>query len=378
MDAEWIDEADALEDFCREIDGGPVGVDTESDHYHAYQARVCLFQVAHGDREALVDPLVLDARELQPLFEVLEDPEIVTILHSARNDIKEIDRDYGVGVENLFDTQIAARFLGTDGFGLNWMLEELIGVDTGDQFKRFDWTTRPIPPEARRYALDDVRYLDELREGFGYHLQEQGWLSAFRQQCRYVAGSVTYQANEFDPEGWRSLNGSDGLDGRGRTALQALYRWRHEICEETNQSAVTFFPNGALMRLSARRPKSASGVADVGGVPGDLAEDYGEQIAEVLREAEKADAPPEDRPHTSGDRPPPGQSARYHALREWRNATAENIGIPTEFIATNDTLSAIAADPPDDLEELAAFQAMLPWQVEHLGEDMLEVLRKAE
>ncbi len=88
MEPIWIDEAEQLQKFCEKNNGGPLTVDTESDHFHAYQAKVCLIQVADGAREALIDPLVLDAGELGPLFELLQDSSIIKILHAARNDIR--------------------------------------------------------------------------------------------------------------------------------------------------------------------------------------------------------------------------------------------------------------------------------------------------
>lgn len=376
MKKHWIEDGPQLEEFCRNLGDGPVSLDTESDHFHAYQAQVCLFQVAEGQREALIDPLALDHQELEPLFDVLRNPDVLKILHAGRNDINEIDRDYGIELRNLFDTQIAARFVGTDGFSLDWMLEKLLDVEAPGGFKRFDWTTRPLPDRAKQYAVTDVRYLENLRDGFRIQLEKKDWLEAFRQQCEYIAGSVRYEADDFDPDGWRSIDGSDDLEGPGRATLKVLYRYRHELCQERNRSAVTFFPNGALLRLAVVRPTSRDQVRDVSGVPSGLAKDHGEELAEVIRQSHDEDHPPEERPQTSHERPPAEESDRYHALRQWRNETAEHLGIPTEFIATNDTLSTIAANPPEDLDDLGTFDAVLPWQVDQLGEEILRVLRK--
>lgn len=377
MDSTWINDADQLAQFCRGMDGGPLAVDTESDHFHAYQARVCLIQVADGEREALVDPLALGETELSPLFERLADPGIVTILHSARNDILEIDRDFGVGVRGLFDTQIAARFLNTEGNGLTWMLEELVGIETGKAFKRFDWTTRPIPDDARRYALDDVRYLDELRNQFLDGLDEEGWLEPFRQQCEFIARSVSYESDEFNPGDWRGIKGTDSLDGRGRATLKELFRWRHELCQDKNQSAVTLFPNRALLNLAKIRPTRQAGVMEVPGMPDDLAEQHGQAIADVVSDSLTVEEPPKNAPSESYDPPPQAQQDRYHAIRRWRNETAERLGIPAEFIATNDTISEIAASPPGTRDELNEFSAVLPWHVDRFGEEIMTILRRS-
>ncbi len=250
-------------------------------------------------------------------------------------------------------------------------------MDTGKKFNRFDWTTRPVPEKARRYAVTDVRYLGELRKRFMEELERENWLEACRQQCAYVARSVEFEANKFAPGDWRKIDGSEKLEGRGRAALKRLFLWRHELCKEKNQSAVTLFPNGALLRLARLRPTTPEAVNDIAGVPNRLIEEHGESIAAVVQASLAAKIPRKNRPNTSHDPPPRAQRERYHALRKWRNRQAEKFSIPTEFIATNDTVSKIAADPPATLEELASFRPILPWQVDKLGEQMLDVIRNA-
>lgn len=379
MQPHWIDNPDDLLGWCDDLDGGPLAVDTESDHFHAYQARLCLIQLATDDSSALVDPLALEADELAPLFELFEDPDRTKVLHAGRNDINELDRDYGVGIVNLFDTRTAARFLNYDNNGLTWLLEDVLDVEDAGGMGRYDWSTRPLSDKARHYASQDVRHLLALRERFADELQAVGWDEPFRQRCRHVARSVSFEANEFDPAGWRDLRGIDGLDGRGRAAARALYRWRHRLCTRLNRSAVTTFPNKALLELAARRPDSPEALAELSKLPERIATEHADELLEVLDQARRADAPPADAPDDGGDPgpPPSGHRARYDALRNWRNETADQLGIPGEFLATNDTFSEIAADPPESLDELAAFDPILDWHVEMFGDEILGVLSDA-
>ncbi|MFW6058190.1 MAG: ribonuclease D, partial [Persicimonas sp.] len=346
MQSEWIDKPGQLQAFCQSARGSAVGVDTESNHFHAYQARVCLIQLATDTQIALVDPLALDAAQLRPLFELFEDPETTKVLHAARNDIIELDRDYGVRVTNLFDTQVAARFLAYERNSLSWMLEELIGVEDGGQFQRFDWTKRPLPEKVMEYARSDVRHLLELQRRFTAELDEVGWREAFEQQCAFIARSATFEPSEFDPEGWRSFNGVNRLDGRGRAALRALYLWRHELCSRLNRAPVTIFKKSAMMYLARTRPTDVSQVRDLRGVPDAFLEEYADEVAGVIEASLTDVIPPESLPRQRPEPPPPDERARYNALRRWRNRTAESLAIPTLFVATNATLSKIAKDPP--------------------------------
>src|SRR5690554_5698562 len=204
MKTMWIDTVAGLNGSCEVLRNSDViGVDTEYDHFHAYQPLVCLIQVATPEVAALIDPLTLDAEALAPLFEIFEDDGQVKIIHSANSDLNELSRDYGISVRNVFDTQIAARFLNYERHGLSWLLEELLGVKAGKQFQRFDWTRRPIPSDAQGYALGDVVDLFELRDRFSKELAEACWDDLFAQQCAFVAETSVYREVPFDVERWR-------------------------------------------------------------------------------------------------------------------------------------------------------------------------------
>lgn len=378
MKHEWIDNPDDLRDFCHDIEHAEaLAVDTESDHYHAYDAQVCLIQVASRDRAALIDPLKLTAEELGPLFELLEDPDIVKILHSARNDIGELDRDYGVAIHNLFDTQVAAKFLQTERNSLDWLLQDILDVKPSGKFARFDWTRRPIPDDAAFYAVMDVAHLHELRDHLLEELEESPWLDAFQQVCEYFAQASGHEASEFDPEDWRSVRGSDDLDGRGRAALRELYELRHTICERLNRAAVHIFDNSATIDLARKRPTSISGLRDVKGrIVAQVRHEDGEAIIAAVKRSLDAEIPPAKRPRSGGERrrTTPEERERYNALRSWRNEVADRDELPSQFVATNATLAEIARVNPSSPADLGQFEAVLPWQIERFGDEMIDVL----
>ena len=56
---------------------------------------------------------------MDPLGHLLNDNNIVKILHSGDYDVRSLNRDYGFTFENIFDTSIAAAFLGSPKLGLD-------------------------------------------------------------------------------------------------------------------------------------------------------------------------------------------------------------------------------------------------------------------
>lgn len=375
MDVQWIDRTDQLESFFEGVDG-ILAVDTESDHFHAYNARVCLIQLATREAAALVDPLALDAESLSVFLENLEDDSTVKVFHAGRNDIGELDRDYGIEVRGFFDTQIACRFLGKGGAGLSWMLDDFFDVKTSKKYQRFDWTTRPIPAEPKEYAATDVLYLIEARERLLDELEEAGWLEPCLQQCRWVARATAYSANPFNPEGWRRLRGTDKLNDESRSVLASLWVWRHELCEEINQAALHVIKDGALMKLTRKKPDSKNDLTRIGGIADVVFDEHADELLDVIAQARGKTPPPKELERERRPRKSAEEYARFKGLKKWRNKTVNELGIPSEFLATNATLSEIAADPPKDTEALAEFGEILPWQLERFGAEIVRIANR--
>ena len=86
-----------------------IGVDLEADSMFHYREKVCLLQIATTCEVFLIDTLTV--KDLSPLAAVFADSHIRKIFHGSDYDIRSLHRDFGIEVDPLFDTQIAARFL---------------------------------------------------------------------------------------------------------------------------------------------------------------------------------------------------------------------------------------------------------------------------
>ncbi len=375
-DVTWIDDPASLQQFCGDAVGRPLAVDTESDHFHAYQARICLLQVATPERIALIDPLELNADDLQPLFERLLDPEQLKILHAAQNDLGELTRDYGVSIRNLFDTRVAARFLGTEKNSLSWLLENLLDREPAPSFSRFDWSTRPLPRRASHYAAQDVAHLLELQKRFEPRLVDEGWYDAFAQTCTHIATTTEYQASDFDPQGWAKIKGADKLDGPGRAILRRLYLWRHELCTTLNRAAFLIVPNRLLISLARHRLQDPADIADHSYATS-VSRERAAEISSIVEGALQDDPPELPERDRRRHRPDAAQRKIYDALRSWRNEQARDLAIPGEYIGTNAQFRTLCEDPPSSLDELATAPGILPWHVDLFGDQLLDIIHTA-
>ena len=82
---------------------------------------------------------------------LLSDPSVEKVLHSADYDLRSLDRDWGFRIRSLFDTSVAAAFLGSTSLGLAAVLQEYLSVQVpkSRRLQRADWTVRPLSEEAR-------------------------------------------------------------------------------------------------------------------------------------------------------------------------------------------------------------------------------------
>src|SRR5690606_12417759 len=126
MRYEYIDTPDQLTALLQRLAGEPLlGVDTEAAGYHRYLDRLSLVQISSRAANFLIDPLSVS--DLRPLAALFEDPGVEKVFHDADFDLRILNRDVGLTISGLFDTQIAAAFLGERSLGLGALVERFLG-----------------------------------------------------------------------------------------------------------------------------------------------------------------------------------------------------------------------------------------------------------
>ena len=121
-----------------------MSLDTEGDSLHHYPERLSLVQLATPDGVWLVDPLALP--DLTPLAPVFAEHSPVVVVHAGDNDLSHLKRRYGFAFRSIFDTSIAARFLGGTSLGLDTLITAWLGITLPPSRQRDDWSARPLTP----------------------------------------------------------------------------------------------------------------------------------------------------------------------------------------------------------------------------------------
>ena len=83
-----------------------LALDLEADSMHHYREKVCLLQLSNRRENWLIDPL--QVTDLTPLGTLLAQPGLLTVLHGGDYDIRSLHRDFGIVVQQMLDTMVAA------------------------------------------------------------------------------------------------------------------------------------------------------------------------------------------------------------------------------------------------------------------------------
>ena len=345
--------------------------DLESNGFFRYPERICLIQLSTTKGVYLIDPLAID--DMCPLGEVLANPGVETVLHSGDHDIRSLDRDWGFHVGNLFDTSIAAAFVGSERLGLASTLQDFLDVTIPKEksIQRSDWSIRPLSDTALAYAAGDVRHLFDLRDKFVERLRALGRTHWVKEECDRLA-AIRY--NPPDPElAVFSVKKSRDLDGGGLAILKALMEYRERHALRLGRPHFRVIPDAALLTLAAE-PK-----ADLREVRG-LGMFGRGKLASGLRDAIKQGraAQPLQRP-----RQPRGRrlsraerakaSQRLDMMKAWRTEHAKRLSLAVGLLWPMASLQRIASFPEDLETELEAPE-IRRWQRGEFEESLRELV----
>jgi ribonuclease D len=351
---------------------GRLGIDTEFMSEGRYRALLCLVQVAvdagTGEEPQIVLIDTLRDVDVTPLAELLADPEIEVVLHAGRQDVAILRRTWNTEIHNLFDTQIAAGFVGASAqAGYGNLLGSILGRRVGKTASYTRWNQRPLTAEQLSYAREDVVHLLELSDEIQSRLRESGRLEWASEECRLLESAT----DERDPEtAWERLPRIGQLDARARAIARELAAWRERTASEEDRPVGSVLADPALVEVAKRRPASVGALEQIRGIHPSNIRRRGEAIIAALqRGAELPPIPREDRRgiSESGDAP---LIALAESLIRARGLDA---GLAYELITSRAELDQIVAsarrgDPEPSVRTLSG------WRRELVGADLRDLL----
>jgi len=367
-----IDTPSALVEFVRDLAGETrIAADLEADSMYHFQEKVCLLQMASRDHNVIIDPLKLE--DLSPLKPIFADSAVQKVFHGADYDIRSLHRDFQITVNNLFDTQIACRFLGYAETGLEAVLHRHFDISLDKKYQKKDWSARPLPPAMLEYAAQDTTYLIPLAERLIQELTDKGRLDWVLEECELLS-RVRAVSDEDEPL-FMKFKGAGRLRRRSLAILENLLQVRREIARKKDRPLYMVFGNRAVLDLVKTKPVTPERLEKSGGLSKKQIGMYGPAVIQAVKDA--LDLPEEALPIYPKKKAPPVSPKvpeRVKVLKAWRDRRAEGLEIDPAIVCTKSLMTAIARENPTDVSALAEIEEMRDWQRKAFGEEMIASL----
>jgi ribonuclease D len=359
---------------ARAAEHGRLAIDTEFVSERRYQALLCLAQLAVPDpgapdsvRTQVLDPLEGDL-DPAPLAAALADPAVEVVVHAGRQDIAILRRTWETEVTNVFDTQVAAGFL---GFGSQESYESLVRrvlkvrLKGSEGFTR--WDRRPLTAEQLEYAADDARLLLALGGELERELTERGRLEWAREECR----ALEEASDEREPgRVYERLPRLGRLSERGRAVARELVEWREAVARSVDRPPGFVLPDHALMELARRAPTDRHGLDQIRGLPPQTLHRRGDRLLEALERGRRRTPPP---PPPAPPRRDPADAPLVSLAQALVRHRSIESGVAVELIATQPELSALVSQLRRD-EDGDRLRVTRGWRRELVGDELRELM----
>ncbi|MEM9202577.1 MAG: HRDC domain-containing protein [Actinomycetota bacterium] len=235
-------------------------LDTEFHRERTYWPKVALVQIAWPGELVLIDPLEVD---LQPLRAVM-DSDALAVLHAAAQDLEVLDLATGAIPRRLFDTQIAAGFLGMSTPSLASLHERELGVQLPKGNRLTDWLERPLKDAQKDYAAADVDRLLDIHDQLVAQLVELGRLDWAEEECEIMRSR---DRGPRDPwEAWRKIKEARHLKGNALSVARSVAAWREQRAADVDQPVRFVLSDIAVVAVSQAAPTTVDALASVRGV----------------------------------------------------------------------------------------------------------------
>ncbi len=353
---------------------GRLGIDTEFMSEGRYRALLCLSQVAVEDqdeptgiRTILIDGLD-GGVDVRPLADLLADPAVEVVLHAGRQDVAILRRAWRTELTNLFDTQIAAGFVGESAqAGYGNLIGSVLGLRVGKTASYTRWDARPLTTEQLSYAAEDVAHLLQLADSIQGRLRDSGRLEWAVEECRRLEGA----SDERDPDTvWERLPRVGQLDPQARAVARRLAGWRERTAASEDRPVGQVLQDPPLLELAKRHPRQLGALSQIRGIHPSFIKRRGAELLEVVAAGmEDPPIPREGRRGHSDASDSPLIALAEALLR----ARAMQAGLAYELIATRNDLEQIIAAarqsaPEPDVRTLSG------WRHELVGADLESLL----
>jgi ribonuclease D len=295
---------------------------------------------------------------------VVLDSNAIAVVHAADQDLEVLRQACATVPAVLFDTQLAAGFLGYSSPSLSTLLQGMLGVRPAKTGRMSDWTVRPLGSDQLDYAVADVAHLLALHDALVRQLERRGRLGWAMEECEELRRSAR---QPVDPDtAWWRLKDSRNLRGPARGIAQAVAAWRERRAAAVDRPLRTVLSDLAISAIAHRPPHDVDDFAGVRGMePRHVKGEAGREILAAVEHGRRLSAaqlrePPVDR----GGRE---QRPALALASAWVSQMARDLEIDAALLATRSDLQDLVAG-------VGTGRLTRGWRAEVLGQPLARLL----
>jgi ribonuclease D len=334
-----------LKDLCeRAAQEIFVTLDTEFVRETTYWSQLCLIQLGLSEEAFIIDPLSKEL-DLASFFELLQNPHLVKVVHSGRQDVEIFYHMSGQIPARLFDTQIAAMVCGFgESVGYDVLVQSLAKVSLDKSSRYTHWAQRPLTDKQLAYALGDVTHLRVIYEKLYSKLLKEDRLHWLEEELAILTDPKTYEIDPYNI--WKRIKVRSPKP-RMLGILREIAAWREFMAQRRNVPRGRILRDEMMLELAAAAPKTRDELSRMRGMAAFLSEkNRGEELLALIQKG--INLPLEDCPQVKKEgASPPGASALLEMLKLLLKIKADKYNVAAKLIATSMDLEIIArsSDP---------------------------------
>lgn len=338
MTFRWVDEDVALNALIDELVTEPrYAMDTEFHRERTYYPQLALVQVGWPGGIALIDPLAVGPRSLARLF----DADAVAVLHAAQQDLDVLTHAVGAVPRHMYDTQVAASFIGYSTPSLVVLVQGELGETPAKGDRLTDWLRRPLSTTQQDYAAADVEHLLALQDRLDSKLAQLGRTSWALEACEELR---TRPTGAVAPDNaWSRLKDARTLRPKARAVAQAVAGWREREAQALDIPVRQVLSDLAVLGISQRQPTTLEELAQCRGVDDRHRRGrIGKELLEAVIGSVSATPP---KLGGGGDDLDRTLRPAITLISAWVSQVAKNERIDTTMLATrNDLIALVSGD----------------------------------
>lgn len=279
MNYTYIKDKQELEKLCDDLSGLEwIAIDTEFIGENTFFTELCLIQIASQNGIFLVDTIKIN--EIKCFLNLIENEKILKITHAGDNDYRIFFELFGVIPRNIFDTQIAAGFLGYR-FPISFkdLLFNELKKNISKSYSVVDWKMRPLPDYFINYVIEDVIYLFELYQSLHKKLELHKRLGWCQEEFSKICNNNYFQIPPDRDFLTHPLNSK--LDRKGKLYLLRLINWRLDVAKTKNISKEAVIQQKYFPVIVKGLTKDLKELEQSRRLPGGILKKHGEKLLEI-------------------------------------------------------------------------------------------------